>query len=193
MKKIITLIKSFFIINSKKLLTTAGIFAAFLTTDIISKRIIESSLKYEGNKIDILFGSFIQFRLIYNRGGVFGIGQGNQTIFLILSCIVLIVLVSFYCYEIKNNTLFFSIPMGLIFSGAAGNILDRIPHLFGVSGARDGVVDFIYIGVDGVYRWPAFNVADSAIVIGAVLLIIIFWKHEKALKAQKKAEEAKTD
>ncbi len=68
-----------------------------------------------------------------------------------------------------------------------GNVIDRIPYLLGIPGARDGVADFIYIGIDSVYRWPAFNVADSSIVVVTILLVIIFWKHEKALKVAQKA------
>jgi signal peptidase II len=68
--------------------------------------------------------------------------------------------------------------MGLIASGALGNIVDRI-----IPG-RPGVVDFISIGVDGVYRWPSFNVADSSIVVGALLLIIVFYREEKRRKRQ---------
>lgn len=158
----------------KKHYLTAGIFSFFLAFDIITKKLILSALKFEGNHIDII-GSFVQFRLIFNRGGVFGILQGYQSFFLIVSCIVLTILFGFYYIERKNTSMIFFTAMGLIFSGAVGNILDRVPKVLGMKDAIDGVVDFIYIGVDGVYRWPAFNVADSAIVVGAFLLFILFW------------------
>ena len=68
--------------------------------------------------------------------------------------------------------------MALITAGALGNILDRITW-------RKGVVDFIYIGNDNFFRWPAFNVADAIVVIGAVLLFIVFMKDEKKEKRVK--------
>ncbi|HQK06518.1 MAG TPA: signal peptidase II, partial [Spirochaetota bacterium] len=83
----------------------------------------------------------------------------------------------YYILE-KNKTLIFTISMGLICAGAIGNILDRIT-------GKPGVVDFIYIGDDAVFRWPAFNVADSSIVIGATLLILHQIIEEKKRKSQK--------
>jgi signal peptidase II len=53
--------------------------------------------------------------------------------------------------------------IALVLGGAAGNVLDRILH--------GSVTDFIEVGI-GPYRWPAFNLADSAITIGAVLVIL---------------------
>jgi signal peptidase II len=53
--------------------------------------------------------------------------------------------------------------VALILGGAAGNALDRLIH--------GGVTDFIEVGI-GTYRWPSFNVADSAISVGAALILI---------------------
>ena len=107
--------------------------------------------------------------------------QGYQLYFLIVSIIVLALLVLFYVFE-KNKKPLFCNAMALIVSGALGNILDR------VSG-KPGVVDFIYIGNDNVFRWPAFNVADSVIVIGAVMLLVEFIRQEKARKAGEKVNQ----
>ena len=88
-----------------------------------------------------------------------------------------VALVLFSVYEKHKDTLFI-IAMGLIFGGACGNIMDRIM-------SKPGVVDFIYIGVDKVYKWPAFNVADSCIVVGAILLVIIFIRQEMKTRREK--------
>ncbi|MGL4368575.1 MAG: signal peptidase II [Spirochaetota bacterium] len=157
-------------------LTTAGVFALFLAADILTKYLVETNVGLY-QRIDVL-GSFVQITKIYNRGGVFGIMQGHQMFFLIVSLLVFLLLLLFYVFE-KNKNYSFAVAMGLIFSGAIGNILDRLM-------GKPGVVDFVYIGDDSIYRWPAFNVADAAIVVGAFLLIIVFYLQEKKASAEKK-------
>jgi signal peptidase II len=143
--------------------------------DIVSKALIVRRFDYF-DRIDF-FGGFLRITLVYNEGGVFGIFQGYKNIFLIISFIVLFLMAGYYIYE-KNKTLLFCTAMALISAGAIGNIVDRL------MAGRPGVVDFISIGVDGVYRWPTFNMADMCIVAGAAILIIVFYKEEKKRKAQ---------
>ena len=162
--------------NFSKYLTTAGVFALFLSLDVLTKALVEANVGLY-QRIDVI-GSFVQITKLYNRGGVFGIMQGHQMFFLIVSLVVFVLLILFYAFE-KNKSYPFAVAMGLIFSGAIGNILDRLM-------GKPGVVDFIYIGNDNVYRWPAFNVADSAIVVGAILLIIVFYLQERKEAKEKK-------
>lgn len=151
------------------------IFIVILGCDIITKALVEKYISiYE--RVNVL-GSFVQLTLIYNQGGIFGILQGYQQFFLIVSIIVFMLLIAYFILE-KNKTLIFTSSMGLICAGAIGNILDRIT-------GKPGVVDFIYIGSDDVFRWPAFNVADSSIVVGATLLVIHQLIEEKKRKASK--------
>lgn len=150
-----------------------GIAAVSLGLDVLTKYLIESNLM-EGERIDFL-GGFFRLTLTYNEGGVFGILQGYQHLFLVVSILVLILLIGFYIFE-KEKTLLFTVSMGLIMGGAMGNIIDRIMP------RRRGVVDFISVGVDSVYRWPTFNIADSTIVVGAGLLILIFIREERRLR-----------
>ena len=103
--------------------------------------------------------------------------QGHKNLFLVVSIIVLTLMMIYYLLE-KNKTVLFSVSMACIMSGAVGNIIDRL-----VPG-RPGVVDFISVGVDGIYRWPSFNVADSSIVVGAFLLILVFYREERKRKSQ---------
>lgn len=159
--------------NIKKYSVTLSVCMAALAADILTKYLVNTRIHlYE--RIDLI-GSFVQLTKLYNKGGIFGILQGYQKLFLIFSIIVLCIMIALYIYE-KNKTMLFSISMGLIFSGALGNILDRLI-------GRPGVVDFIYIGVDRIYRWPAFNVADCSIVVGAVMLLIFFYTQSREKKA----------
>lgn len=149
---------------------------AALVADIITKILIVEKISYGGG-YDYL-GGFLRITLVYNDGGVFGILRGHKSVFLIISLLVLAIMIGYYLYE-KNRTYLFTTAMALIFSGAIGNIIDRmIPD-------RPGVVDFISIGIDSIYRWPSFNIADSIIVIGAFLLIIVFYNAEKERKANR--------
>jgi signal peptidase II len=163
----------------KKHISAAVIFAIILTLDIITKYLIVSNLGLH-ERVNLL-GSFVQITLVYNRGGLWGILQGYQSMFLGLSILVLVLLILFYLYE-KNKTMLFCNAMGLIVGGAIGNILDRIS-------GKPGVVDFIWIGHDEIYRWPAFNVADSSIVVGACLLLIVFYYEEKRRRAEKERDQ----
>lgn len=168
----------------KNYIITVSIAAVCFAADVISKFFVENHINV-GQIIDIFGSKFFQLTKLYNTGGVFGILPGQKMFFLIVSIIVLIVLTAYY-YSEKHKTTLFSFSMGLVFSGALGNIHDRLLN-------RPGVVDFIWIGFNGGPKWPAFNVADSCIVVGAALLIIVFYKQEKMLKeaklaAQKEAE-----
>jgi len=151
-------------------ITALSVFAI----DAITKNIAMNSLGYY-KSFDYL-GGFLRFDLTYNRGGVFGIMQGYQHLFLVVSIIVLIIMIIYYFYE-KKMPQAFRIALALIIGGAAGNIFDRL-----IPG-RTGVVDFISIGVDGVYRWPTFNVADMVIIAGALLLIIVVYMEDKKTPA----------
>ncbi len=146
-----------------------------LPLDIVTKFLIVRFYGF-GDQSDF-FSGLLRISLVYNEGGVFGILQGYKNLFLVISVIVLVLMVLYYVLE-KNKSNLFTLSMTFIVSGALGNIIDRlIPE-------RPGVVDFISIGVDGIYRWPSFNVADASIVAGAFLLILVFYREERRRKME---------
>jgi signal peptidase II len=165
----------------KKHLYAFGLVCAVIALDLFTKQLIVGHFQ-DVDRLDYL-GGLLRISLVYNQGGVFGIMQGRKTFFLIVSVIVLILMLFYYIME-KQKSMLFCSSMALIIGGAVGNITDRL-----VPG-RPGVVDFISIGVDGIYRWPSFNVADSSIVVGAFLLAIIFIREEMRRKAQAASGEA---
>jgi signal peptidase II len=166
----------------RKYLSSIIIFSSTLALDIISKYLVVAYIGDHGRH-DFL-GGFLRISLVYNKGGVFGILQGYKNMFLVVSIVVLVIMLVYFFLE-KNKTALFNISMSLIISGAIGNIIDRL------IADRPGVVDFISLGVDGVYRWPSFNVADAVIIAGAFLLILVFYREEKKRKLveEKKVEE----
>lgn len=163
----------------KKYIIGAAVIAVTLPLDIISKLYIVRNF-HIGENVDFL-GGFLRITLIYNEGGVFGIMQGYKNLFLVMSLVVLALMIAYYIYE-KNKTVLFTSAMALIVSGAIGNIIDRL-----VPG-RSGVVDFIYVGFDS-FRWPAFNVADASIVVGAFLLIAVVFIEDKKMRKNKLKDE----
>lgn len=160
----------------KKHITPLIVAITALLADVFTKELALDRLGLF-RRIDFL-GGFLRFDLTFNEGGVFGIMQGHKIFFLVVSIIVLALMTGYYFYE-KNMNLMFRIAMALIIGGAIGNIIDRL-----IPG-RPGVVDFISVGVDGFYRWPTFNIADSVIVAGAFMIIIAVYVEEKRHKALK--------
>ena len=92
-------------------------------------------------------------------------------ILLIVGALVIIALIAWLLVAGANVSALNAAGLALLLGGAAGNVVDRIVH--------GGVTDFLEFYL-GTYRYPAFNVADSAITIGAILLVIdvLFGKHQ---------------
>lgn len=108
--------------------------------------------------IDVIPG-VLGFRFATNPGGAFSLGQDLPLFFafVTVTVCVLIVVTAF-----RHTSVLTSVALGLVLGGALGNLTDRVTRGPGLSGQ---VVDFIDPQI-----WPVFNLADSAIVIGAVLL-----------------------
>ena len=107
-----------------------------------------------------LLGDVVQLTYIRNPGAAFGITFGGRWLYLVLSIIACIVMI-YYLVKLPSPERWGRYAMMIILGGAFGNLIDRA--LYGE------VTDFIDIGV-GAYRWPVFNVADSAVTIGMILL-----------------------
>jgi len=108
---------------------------------------------------------------VRNTGSAFGL-FANQAFLLTLVAIVgLVTILLFYRY-LSQASILGSLALGLVFGGAVGNLVDRLR--FGY------VTDFIDVRLWRDFHWPAFNVADSAITVGAIVLaVFIFWTLKK--------------
>jgi signal peptidase II len=124
------------------------------------------------------------FHLTYvrNKGAAFGIlaDSAVRIPFFISVSIVAMLGILWYINRIRNSQKLALIALSLIFSGAFGNLIDRI---------RLGeVIDFLDVFWRS-YHWPAFNVADSAITVGVTLLFIDIWLEDRNKSAAEPAGE----
>ena len=107
-----------------------------------------------------LLGDVVQFTYIRNPGAAFGITIGGRWLYLALSIIACAVMI-YYLARLPSAERVGRYAIMIVLGGALGNLIDRA--LYGE------VTDFIDIGAVA-YRWPVFNVADSAVTIGIILL-----------------------
>lgn len=108
--------------------------------------------------------SFFNVVLAWNRGISFGMfGASGETGRWVLVGLAIVISAFLAVWMVKADTRFTALGLALIIGGAVGNVIDRVR--FGA------VVDFLDFYAWG-YHWPAFNVADSAIVVGAAALIL---------------------
>lgn len=145
---------------------------------------------FYGESIPVL-GTFLQFTFVENPGMAFGISFGPFKIFLSLFSVFASIALAWYLYKIKNYDLFVRIGIALILAGAVGNLIDRVFYgvIFGGSPLFYGlVVDFIQVDIPDINigninysHWPVFNIADSCVSVGVVLLLI-FNKRIPSLK-----------
>jgi signal peptidase II len=112
----------------------------------------------------------VKFELTYNSGFSFSIGQGHP---LIITIAAVVIAVGVGAYAVTTSSLLKRVAGSLVVGGALGNLADRVfRHNHGA------VIDFIHLP-----HWPIFNLADSAITVGVVLLLIagvLDGRHERS-------------
>jgi len=157
-----------------------GTASVVLAADIVSKLLAESLLSRHLS-VSVI-GDFVQLRLVYNECAAFGLclGPYSRWIFFALAIVALFVLGSMVRGAQPGDRVRF-FALALVCAGAVGNVIDRIRSSL-------GVVDFLDVGI-GARRWPTFNVADSAITVGAITLAVSLWLEGRA---QDRAKEART-
>ena len=129
--------------------------ALVLALEQATKQIVASSLG-RGECVGVFPG--LDLTNTRNRGVAFGALEGSAVIVALLIGVVLVLLLAYFMANARSSWLW--LPVGMLMGGALGNLVDR---------AREGaVIDFI----DPV-AWPAFNLADSAIVVGVGVLLYV--------------------
>lgn len=147
-----------------------------LALDQVSKLVVTRTMaKYQS--IPVL-GDFFRLTYIHNRGAAFGIDVGSPPLHLLFSLVALGVLVWLFRTSPPGARLL-RCSLSLVLGGALGNIADRV---------RLGeVIDFFDFGV-GQWRWPVFNVADSFVTIGILLLVLVYGRHREPEAASSGAQ-----
>lgn len=110
-----------------------------------------------------VLGTLLRLTHIRNSGAVFGMARSAGTYFTFFSVVAAVILVVVLFFARRASVLV-RVSLGLVLGGALGNLIDRLRY--------GAVVDFIDVGISESVRWPCFNVADSAITIGVILLIL---------------------
>jgi signal peptidase II len=127
-------------------------------------------------------GDYFVFEHVHNYGAAFGILQNQGNLFIVIAAVVAAAIL-YYAGTLSPQQRLLRILLGLQLGGALGNVIDRLYQGF--------VTDFVRVGIPGVYYWPNFNIADSAIVCGVIgLAIYIFAEDIRMQRAERRAGEA---
>lgn len=134
-----------------------------LILDQVTKQWAENTLTY-GSPVEVL--PMLNWTLLYNEGAAFSFladaGGWQRWFFSGLALIISAVIVV-WLSRLKDDERWVAVSLSLILSGAIGNVIDRL--LYG------HVIDFIDVYYQQ-YHWPAFNIADSAITVGVVIMLL---------------------
>ncbi|PRQ07899.1 signal peptidase II [Enhygromyxa salina] len=143
---------------------------ATLGADLASKHWVWTQLRPRGDSVALL-GSTLELSFAFNRGTAFSVVREVQYPMMFLPITILVVgLTAFIALRSPGVDRLRMLALGLVSGGALGNLYDR---LFRVDALGDhGVVDFIRLNYPWGGSWPSFNLADTALVIGTLLLML---------------------
>ena len=112
-------------------------------------------------------GSILELDYTANSGVAFSLLEGQNVLFVFIA--LAIVAISWLYWRLRESeSTVLKVSFGLILGGAAGNLIDRVTLHY--------VVDFIHFHIPGVFDFAVFNVADSGITVGVILLAVLLWK-----------------
>ena len=155
-------------ISLRRLALVGGVAVVVFVLDRLTKTWVETSIPvYEGRPVvdDVL-------RIVHtqNSGAAFGLLPERTTLLSVLS-VVAVVAILYYYRQIASASPFIALTLGMQLGGAMGNLVDRVGQGY--------VVDFVDVGIPGGWRFWAFNVADSSIVLGIVFVTFLLWQEDR--------------
>lgn len=148
----------------------AALASLIILADQISKAWVVQELgPITMTKFIPLIGDTVRIAYSHNTGVAFSLFEGHTELLTISALVIIAGAIYFYATQLPNHQRLPQITMGLILGGAFGNLIDRVRLGY--------VVDFIQVG-----WFPIFNIADSAITVGAVLLMWQFLREDQAAR-----------
>ena len=146
-----------------------------VVADQLSKLAIKSS-EFHGVS-QVFLGDFVRLTFLENPGLAFGVSVGGFGWLLFLVTIFITAYIIYYLFSDDILITGERLSLNFILGGAIGNLIDRGFTLFNLFDYK-GVIDFIDLGITGIYRWPyIFNVADMSVTIGIIIFIISTYLH----------------
>jgi signal peptidase II len=146
--------------NNKFNLTLFFLFLTLVILDQFTKALV---INFFNLYDSVALLPMINLTFVVNYGFAFGLLNNPSLNQILVSLVILAIIIYFLYLLIKTQDKIFQLTLTLILAGALGNFVDRI--------FRGFVIDFIDIYI-GKYHWPAFNIADSCITVGFVVLMI---------------------
>jgi signal peptidase II len=143
-----------------------AIVIGIVAADQITKSWVVSALSDRPLSI---IGDDVELRVVRNAGGAFSLFTNATLVLALLALIMSVVLVR---AVMQARDLWTVVALSLVLGGALGNLSDRIARAPGF--LRGHVVDYVHVG-----PWPSFNVADAAVSIGVVLLLVLTLRHRE--------------
>ena len=146
--------------NNKFNLTLFFLFLTLVILDQFTKALV---INFFNLYDSVALLPIMNLTFVVNYGFAFGLLNNPSLNQILVSLVILAIIIYFLYLLIKTQDKIFQLTLTLILAGALGNFIDRI--------FRGFVIDFIDIYI-GKYHWPAFNIADSCITVGFVVLMI---------------------
>jgi len=157
------------------LLLVVGVAVVVFAIDRVTKAWVTENIPL-GTARPVI-GDYVRIVHAQNTGAAFGLLPERTTLLSVLSVVAVLAIVYYY-RQIASNSALVSATLGMQLGGAFGNLLDRITQGY--------VVDFVDVGVGDIRFW-AFNVADSSIVVGIILVTLALWYEERRAATPKPA------
>jgi signal peptidase II len=139
---------------------------AVLLLDQLTKFFVEKTLTLH-QSIPVIRGVF-HCTLVHNRGAAFGILKNQTAVFIAAATVAIFLIYTHLRQQASGRFFLYRVSLSLILAGAVGNLIDRLRYGY--------VVDFLDFRI-----WPVFNIADSAITVGAIALGYFILIHKEPL------------
>jgi signal peptidase II len=153
-------------VRASRVLLVAGVAAVIFVLDRMTKAWVTENIPL-GTARPVV-GDYVRIVHAQNTGAAFGLLPERTTLLSVLSVVAVLAIVYYY-RQIASSSSLVSATLGMQLGGAFGNLLDRVTQGY--------VVDFVDVGVGEIRFW-AFNVADSSIVVGIILVTAALWYEE---------------